>query len=118
MLGDPSFAEPLAQLASWWDIDVDLLADARRRCDAARIDDEATLLKALLDAAELSRISVSVSSELLPNGAGDPEVVVDDAGIDVVYEMEALMRRAGGSVDAAIQLIRHDLEFWFTWSET
>lgn len=109
-LGDPSFADPLAQLANWWDVDVDLLEDARRRCDPARTDEEATLVRALLDAAELNHISISVSSELLPNGAGDPEVSPVAAGIDVVYAMEALMRRAGGSVDAAVRLIRHDLD--------
>lgn len=109
-LGDPSLAEPLAALANWWDVDVDLLEDARRRCDPARIDAEAVLVKALLDAAELSGMSLSVSSELLPIDPGDPEVHCAGAGSDVVYDMTALMRRAGGSVDAAVQLIQHDLD--------
>jgi len=109
-LGDPSLAEPLAQLATWWDVDVDLLEDARRRCAPTRIDEEATFVGALLGAAELSRISVSVSSELLSIGAGEPVVSVVGAGIDVLYAMEALMRRADGSVETAVGLIRHDLD--------
>ncbi|MFN0029693.1 MAG: HEAT repeat domain-containing protein [Acidimicrobiales bacterium] len=109
LLGDPSLAEPLGQLVTWWDVDVELLEDARRRCDPARIDAKATLVRALLDAAELSHLSISVASELLPNDAGDPEVSVVGAGTDAAYALDALLRRAGGSVDIAIRLIRHDL---------
>ena len=109
-LGDPSLAEPLAELAGWWDVDAELLEDARRRCDPTRIDGEATLVGELLDAAERSHLSISVSSELLPTGAADLEVSLADTGMDYVYAMGALMRRAGGSVDAAIRLIRHDFD--------
>lgn len=109
-LGDPSLVEPLAQLVGWWDVDVDLLADARRRCVPTRIDEDAAIMRALLDAAELSHISLSVSSELLPSGAGGPEVSLTEAGTAAVYAMDALIRRAGGSVDAAVRLIQHDLD--------
>jgi HEAT repeat protein len=106
-LGDPSLAEPLAQLADWWDVDVELLQEAQRRCDPTRSDEELTLMRALLDAAERSGISLIFSTELL----SEPEVtVIADGSDDNGYSMDALMRRAGASVDTAAQLIRDDLD--------
>jgi HEAT repeat protein len=106
-LGDPSLAGPLDQLVDWWDVDVELLEDARRRCDPTRSDEELTLMRALLDAAELNHISLSLSSALL----GEPEVtVVVDGSDGNGYSLDALMRRVGGSVDTAVQLVRDDLD--------
>jgi HEAT repeats len=105
-LGDPSFAESLLELSGWWVVDVDLLEDARRRCDPTRSDEELTLMRALLEAAELSHISISLSSELL----GEPEVSVVVDGSDGCSVLGALMGRAGGSVNTAVELIRHDLD--------
>jgi hypothetical protein len=109
-LGEPSFAERLAQLEDWWVVNVNLLKDARRRCGPTRIDDEVTLIRALIDAPELDHLSISFSSELLTNRAGDPEMNLVGPGIDVWYDMMALMERADGSVDAAVQLIQRDLK--------
>jgi HEAT repeat protein len=106
-LGDPSLAEPLAQLVDWWDVDVELLEDARRRCDPTRSDAELTVMRALLDAAERSGASLIFSSGLL----SEPEVTVfADGSEGNGYSMDALLGRAGGSVDAAVQLIRDDLD--------
>jgi hypothetical protein len=74
-LGDPSLAGPLAELVDRWDVDVELLDDARRRCAPTRSDEELTLLRSLLDAAELSRISLVFSSDLL--GESEVSLVVD-----------------------------------------
>jgi HEAT repeat protein len=109
-LGDPSFAESLAELAGWWDVDADLLADAQRRCDPTRIDDEVVLIQALLDAADLNHLAISVSSELLSSDTGDPKVSLRDAGLEVIYAMEALIRHADNSVHAAIRQIQQDLK--------
>ncbi len=108
-LGDPSFAEPLAQLLGWWDVDVDLLESAARRCDPARIDATAALVKALLDAAEAHHRRLSVSSELLEHDDGEPVVHTDDAWTGNVYGLDVPMRRADGSIYAAVQLIEKDL---------
>jgi HEAT repeats len=108
-LGNPSFAELLDELTDWWDVDVDLLADAQRRCNPTRIDSEVVFIQALLDAADLNHLSISVSSELLSSDTGDPKVSLRDAGLDEWYDMAALIRHAGDSVDAAIRQIQHDL---------
>jgi hypothetical protein len=107
--GDPSFAGSLAELAGWWDVDIDLLADAQRRCDPTRIDGEVVLIQALLEAADLNHLSISVSSELLSSDTGDPRVSLREPGLEVIYAMEALIRHAGNSVHAAIRQIQHDL---------
>jgi HEAT repeat protein len=109
-LGNPSFAELLDELTDWWDVDVDLPADAQRRCNPTRIDSEVVLIQALLDAADLNHLSISVSSELLSSDTGDPKVSLRDAGLDEWYDMAALIRHAGDSVDAAIRQIQHDLK--------
>jgi hypothetical protein len=105
-VGNPSFAELLDELTDWWDVDVDLLADAQRRCNPTRTDSEVVLIQALLDAAELSRISLSFSSSLL----GEPEVSVVVDGSDGWYALDALMRHARGSVTTAVQLIQRDFK--------
>jgi HEAT repeats len=111
-LGDPSFAERLAQLADCWDVNVDLLKDAQRRCGPTRIDDEVALMRVLIDAPALHHLTINISSELLTMRAGDPDVDVSVVGdeIEVGYDLEDLMQRAGGSVDAAVTLIQHDLD--------
>jgi hypothetical protein len=64
-------------------------------------------MRALLDAAERSGISLIFSTELL----SEPEVTVIADGSDGNgYSMDALMRRAGASVDTAAQLICDDLD--------
>ena len=107
LLGDPDFAERLDQLTTWWVVDVGLLKDAQRRCAPTRVDEEAALVRALLDAAEFNHLSIRVSSELLWNW--DPKVSVAYAGSDDWYGLGELMQRAGGSVDKAVRLIRRDL---------
>jgi hypothetical protein len=65
-LGDPSLAEPLDRLRSWWDVDVELLEQAQRRCDPARAEATTDLITAFIRAAELSHLHRSVSSVLSP----------------------------------------------------
>jgi RNAse (barnase) inhibitor barstar len=108
-LGHPSLAEPLTRLVGWWDVDVDLLERARRRCEPGRISATVDLVTELLNAAEVNHLRLIVSSELLDD-TGEPDVHVVGAGTPRTYSLEALMRRAGGSVDAAVRLIQHDLD--------
>jgi HEAT repeats len=108
-LADPVFGERLGQMMAWWVVDVHLFEDARRRCDPSRIDREVAVATSLAEAAGRRHLSISVSCELLPFSAGDPEIALVGGGIHVAYGMEELMRRADGSVEAAVSLIEHDL---------
>jgi hypothetical protein len=46
----------------------------------------------------------------LSSDTGDPKVSLRDAGLDEWYDMAALIRHPGDSVDAAIRQIQHDLK--------
>lgn len=106
-LADPSLHRALTRLASWWDVDVDLLATAVRRCDPGFVDALAGTVGDLVAAADAAQLEIVVSSELLGQRPEGPMVQLaptDHRG----YGLEPLMRRAGGSATVAAGLIRSD----------
>jgi hypothetical protein len=105
MLGDPQFADVLAAIGRRWNADDPHLQRAVRRCEPSRLSGEIERVTALLDAASVARTSVAVSTDLLCHDVA-AQVVMVDGGSSSRFSLEALLSRAGGSIDAAIRLIQ------------
>ncbi|MGE0306507.1 MAG: HEAT repeat domain-containing protein [Acidimicrobiia bacterium] len=118
-LADASLLEALESLDDWWDVDIELLERAIDRCDPAIQSAELALLAEFLFAAERSDAGVAIFSNRLTNAPEGPiigpvdEISVDGGtvvgdGASLRYSLEALMARADGSVEGAVERILSD----------
>lgn len=111
-LADVRLLGPLRALQSWWDLDAGLLEEAIAACDpeqrATALELQSTFL-ALLEGrlADLPEVSASLSCERLE---GSVTLFVERDGEIECYFFEGLLaQRAGGDVEAAVEVVLADL---------
>jgi hypothetical protein len=109
VLRHPCLLPALLDIREWWDVDVELLDAAIRNCDPARVHDTARLVEALIVAAEEQGLGVWVASELLTHGTHGAQLTASHGDAPTRYDLKALMQRAAGTVEAAINIIKTDL---------
>jgi hypothetical protein len=111
-LADVRLLGPLCGLQTWWDLDPNLLEEAIAACDP---DQQATALElqsaflALLEGrlADLPEVGASFSCERL--GRGVTLSVERDGKIECYFFEGLLAQRAGGDVEAAMEVVLADL---------
>lgn len=106
VLGDPVLFEPLQRWSDPFSDEPDLIEEALRRCTPGRADEEARTIAELAAAAHGAGLPLTVACDIV----GDSNVpTVAVAGFSPIWAFDGLMRRAGGSADAAVRLVIMDI---------